>query len=391
MITLTDIRANKQKTRITAGILIDNEREEVVTTISDNVAQYVVTDRADAYVVGLLYFAMITGHDICSMCPVSEEILWQVNELLIPSLVRADKRFHHIHVEAPVYVAQDDSVPSIVATGISCGVDSLYTILKNKERHYADYAIHYLAYFDVGAAKTNSTKRDDQQLNAERHELAVNFCAEYGYPLMEVSSNLVDIISKYHSYKHVEQVTYMNCMAVLFLANGVSTYYVSSSDPFGDFMLSAEDAQIGDLLLLQAFSTRSLRFYSIGGETTRVAKTQYISQFDMAHTYLNVCTRSIHNCTTCPKCVRTITTIDGLGQLEKYADTFDISLYKKNRFLYLRHIWIKCLTIPKDNSYYAMYKEILDLFKEELTWTFKWKCAIQTIIHKVKGTHTPIK
>ena len=65
---------NIESNTVIAKLLFDDVEETISTTISKGYINYVVTDRIDAYVWGLLHFAMNYGADIVSELPISDEL-----------------------------------------------------------------------------------------------------------------------------------------------------------------------------------------------------------------------------------------------------------------------------------------------------------------------------
>lgn len=84
-----DIGINRRETR-TVWFEVDREYEK-----------YLCTERSDAYVIGLLSWAMRAGHDITCTAPVSEELLYALREYLIPSLVKYAPSFRAVEINAP--------------------------------------------------------------------------------------------------------------------------------------------------------------------------------------------------------------------------------------------------------------------------------------------------
>ena len=92
---------------------------------------YLYKDRVDMFLVAILPYCMEKGYDIQISCKtrVSADLLYQLREMMIPALKNAEP-FHEIRIEAvPTYekLRQGEGI----ATGVSGGVDSFYTILKN--------------------------------------------------------------------------------------------------------------------------------------------------------------------------------------------------------------------------------------------------------------------
>lgn len=61
-------------------------KETIETTINCSFGVDVVADRIDAYVCGLLYFAMKGGYDIVSELPISDQLYYNLNIILLMRL-----------------------------------------------------------------------------------------------------------------------------------------------------------------------------------------------------------------------------------------------------------------------------------------------------------------
>ena len=96
------------------------------------------------------------GYDIESKLPISEELYYNLHFHFIDSLIQANPNFHRVQINAPLTQANNISFnnKNIVATGISCGVDSLYTIATHGKQSSipSDYKLNALCFFNVGAA-----------------------------------------------------------------------------------------------------------------------------------------------------------------------------------------------------------------------------------------------
>ena len=90
--------------------------------------QYLCVERGDAFVTAMIWYAMVTGSDIECEVPVSKSMAFQINYYLIPALMKEEKGYkHRIKLICPT---TDQPYPNVgaVGTGMSCGVDSLYTL-----------------------------------------------------------------------------------------------------------------------------------------------------------------------------------------------------------------------------------------------------------------------
>lgn len=318
--------------RIVCDIEYDGQVKTVWFEVVQEYAEYLCHERSDAYVVGLLNLAMREGRDIICDVPVTEELLYQLNTYLIPSLARHGRAMY-----ATKIVAKTDSsvLPNhgAVGTGLSCGVDSLHAIASHWKSEYPEKEITHLAIYNVGAFEDHE---DQYQYQLEH---AKSFCLEYGFNVITTNSNFHLMFDQCHLFAH----TYRNCFCALLLQKFWKTYYVGSSGKdFSSFSLAdndTHDCAYYELLSLQCFSTRQLKFYSDGGAVTRFDKTRMLVDFEAAQKYLHVCVRnSGPNCNRCLKCCRTLIALDALGALEKFRAVFDIDYYCAHRRWYMRYL-----------------------------------------------------
>lgn len=358
--------------KLYCNILVEGEKKVVVAEASKNVAEYLVTDRADAFVIALLYSAMQKGYDIVSDVPVSEELIYNIENQFIDALALPGTGLRRIKVVAPK-AAKYAMQGNIVATGISCGVDSLFTIATHSDDNFPQHKLTHLAFYNVGSNDRGMGDEDTQKLYEGRYNLCKAFADEYGYEFYTVSSNMnkiiIDIVG---DYSHVSNHTYVNAYCTMLLQKGVSKYYYSAG--YGYELFRARrlnekeefDASHYDLLSLNAFSTSNTRFYSVGAAVLRRDKTQMLVDYKPANKYLNVCVNSVKNDCTCFKCVRTLLTIDACGALDKFQESFDIAYYKRNRKWYLEQLYIEA-QIKHD----PLMEEIYPMFDGEMSLPLK--------------------
>jgi hypothetical protein len=78
------------------------------------------------------------------------------------------------------------------------------------------------------------------------------------------------------------------------------------------------------------FSTATLDFVNDGAHCSRVEKTALLARLPDLKGAFHVCQASIlHNCSRCEKCLRTMVTLDMLGQKDRFAREFDWSDYSQ--------------------------------------------------------------
>lgn len=123
-----------------------------------------------------------------------------------------------------------------------------------------------------------------------------------------------------------------------------------------------------------------MKFFSVGGNATRMEKTAYIANYPPTYKYLNVCVEKSQNDGICFKCVRTLLTLDALNVLERYSQVFDIEHYNSNRKQYLRDLYLGATF--KHNSF---FKELFPYFEKEINLAFKLSVLASVVKNRVIG------
>lgn len=372
-----NIKSIKVDGNIVRTILMFDDIEEIITTtISQEYIKDVVVDRIDAYVWGLLHFAMKTGADIVSALPITDELYYNLTYHYIPTLVTAKEEFKPISIKSPL-ISCVESTCEVVATGISCGVDSLYTIKTHTSDDIPEsHRINTLAFFNAGSSmKGGSTLRTP--LVQGRLELAEKFAKEYGFKFLFIESNIHLLIHKYIGYNHVAQNTLMMLFCTYHLQSIIGKYYYSSGYYYLEFRFGKDPEEYALFNIFNA-SIGKIKYYSTGADVNRVDKTKALIDYEPAHKFLNVCVDSVENDSTCFKCVRTMLTLDGLKALDKFKDVFNVDYYYANRFNFLKELYIRA-KFKKD----GFMQEIYPLFKDEFTLRFRIKIFFRIIRNRI--------
>lgn len=331
--------------------------------------KFLCSERSDAFLVGMLRYAMSFGYDIHCESPISEELLYNVRTYLIPALSKVCDAIYPVKIEAPL---AEGTLPSAgaVGTGISCGIDSLHVLCHHAASEYPSMKLTHLVLNNVGAYQEGS-KQFSWQV---RHAQAL--ADEYGFTLVRTNSNYVDAFPANHQglrWTH----TYANAFCVLALQKFWRTFYYGSSgyDLSGFSLNKVEkgDCALYDLLSLQVFSTRGLSFFSEGAAKTRFEKTIDVANYVPAKKYLHVCTRDDGPCcNTCEKCCRTIMTLDAIGKLDEFKAIFDVAYYRRNRAWYLNWMYYNYHLFGKE----SLLEEVYDHFKDQITFSMKVKMRL---------------
>lgn len=323
----------------------NNKQSGLYFCVDSAYKNYMCCDRCDAFVVAMLYYAMMTGSDIHCEAPVSEVLLFNLHNHLFPALLKEDKGYSQIHVFAK---SKSDPYPTEgkVATGMSCGVDSLYTLKRYTDTHIpAQFRLTHLTYFNMGAIFHPNTQENKRysieefyritdKMSIEKAENALAVANMQKLPLVYMESNLdKDFYRGAYGYTGV----YRNCAMVLALAGLFGKYYCSSAGwpDFFDPNLK-EGSEHYETLLCSVFSNGTVSFI-LSDYATRYEKTNELADFNAARKYLDVCF-NFNNCGVCSKCLRTLITFDLLNKLDAFAEVFDVERFKREKVS--SYIWL---------------------------------------------------
>lgn len=347
--------------RIVAEVEIDQCQTEIWFEVNARFEGYLCHERSDAFVVGLLNYAMRNGHDIVCDSPIGEDIFYQLDTYFIDAVTRADKRLYRVQIFADVESSQLPN-KGAVGTGISGGIDSLHAIAANTDNRFLNHRVTHLAFNNVGS---HGEGKRAENLYRERKKRAEDFCEEYGFEYVESNSNIMDVIEQDHYLTH----TYTSCFAVLALQKLYKYYYYASSgDDLARFSLknnSTKGTSYYDFLSLQSFSTDSLKMYSEGAALSRLEKTKVVSDYMPAYKYLNVCLVKSDNCSRCEKCSRTLLALDILEKLDLFHNMFDIEYYKSHR----RKYYVNMYYMYKSDKY--DYIELYNGLRDKVTLSIR--------------------
>lgn len=367
------------KTRLYCDIDIDSENRKIWFEVEKKYEEYLVCDRADAYLIGILNYAMRNNHNIECDMPVTDELLYNIKEVLIPSLVKHDNKLYNIEIKAETI--EPYKAGEHIGTGLSCGVDSFYSILKHNTEAYKSMKLTDVCINSVGSFNESYKIKSVDNVKKQRYEMTTAVANELGINLIKTDSNFWEEINQVHLLSH----TYSSTFAIYMLQKYWKKYYYASSGyDFENFELdnnSQNDCAEYELLSLQCFSTSSIRIYSDGGELTRIEKVNYISKYSIAQKYLHVCILDSKNCGECSKCIRTLLSLEALNELENFREVFDIEKYKTNRRKYYNWLWQRHYV--KDEMNEPTYQILKKRKEYKVSCLYKIKTIIKELIKKV--------
>lgn len=301
--------------------------------------QYLSEDRADAFVVALIWYAMVTESDIVSIAPISNQMFFSIQQQLVPALMKEEKGYKkQIRIKSPTIESKYEGVCG-VGTGMSCGVDSLYTLkLYSDPNIPVSYRLTHLAYFNMGAIfhpdrlsnKTYSIKEFYETTDAmseEKRKNASQVADLVHIPLLYIKSNMD---CDYYRGAYGDTGVYRNCSCVLALEKLFGKYYCSSAGWPEYFNLNLDQgSEHYESLLCASFSTENTQFI-LSDYASRLEKTIALADDKITQDYLDVCFR-FNSCGECSKCYRTLITLDLLGKVDGYHKVFDVNKFKRER------------------------------------------------------------
>ena len=332
-------RNTAEGTVLSASVSFQGREEECFYSVPAEFASFADTESSNCFLVGMLYPAMRYGEDIHVEGTVSARLLYNLNEYLVPLMAICDDRLKRIKITADATDDRGSPEAKAVGTGFSGGIDSFATIYEHFARPEPEgFKLTHLFFFNVGAHGIPKKPGDMEAIGRQfraRYEKFKGFPDEAGLPFVPVDSN----VHKFHPWGHLEVATFATVSAVMFLQRGIRRYFLASSGhTYRQLWKFLGDGGRPDaiervnMMLLPWLSTESLDLVDDGNLYDRSAKTVLVANYPPATRYLNVCyghDTLDTNCSVCPKCARTLLTLDILGKLDDFAGVFDIPRYRR--------------------------------------------------------------
>lgn len=332
-------------------------------SVDKEYAEYLCYERSDAFVIGLLYFAMVAGVDISSNVPMTKSLYDKITGVLIPTMCNPKTGYRAININAEC-LPEIERTASFVGTGASGGVDSYTEIqLGTREGIDSEHKLTHLCYFNVGALNFSgylkpytleSWNEGAKDEFAKRSSIAKDIGKDYNLPLVCVNSNISDL----YQGAFLFSVTYRTCSAVFATQKMWAKYYFASAGYSYDLPPSpAMDSARFDDFILSNFSIGALSFESKGSTLPRLEKTKLLTSNTSAQKLLNVCSNQIYNCGKCDKCIRTMLALDVLGVMDNFSQAFQYrEIYNKKRWKY----WGMVRFSDKGNDYMYEIKKYIE-------------------------------
>ena len=362
------LKQTPEEVSLSATVAFQGREENCFYSVPAKYADFADAESSNCFLVGMLYPAMRYGEDMHVEGPVSARLLYNINEYLVPLMATCDPRLKRIKVTAESTDDRGSPAAKAVGTGFSGGIDSFATIYEHFARPEPEgFRLTHLFFFNVGAhgipRKPGDMEAIERQFRA-RYEKFRGFPDEVGLPFVPVDSN----VHAFHPWGHLEVATFATVSAVMFLQRGMRRYYLASSGhTYRQLWKFLGDGGRPDaiervnMMLLPWLSTESLDLVDDGNLYDRSQKTALVADYAPAAKYLNVCyghDTLDTNCSVCPKCVRTLLTLDILGRLEAFSGVFDVARYRREA----RRRAIADAIVGEKRNLFA--KHLMDLARE---------------------------
>jgi hypothetical protein len=317
------------RVRLSCDIYDNGELKPLYFEVDKEYKQYLCHERSDAFIIQILPYAMLAGQDIYCETPVTETLLHNINEVLVPNLASGyDTKFKLIKIHADM-----DNTPlrgTEVSTGISLGVDSFYTIFETINSDYDDFKLTHLL----------NIRRPHAETKLSEHYNVIEETAAYlNLPTNFIITNVRNLWKSFHGLTHI----YTNLGAAYALRKLINTYYYSTAYGLEKFSIERGHRSFPDnylLLLAYCFTTPDFNVLMGGLEAHRHDKIIAISNQDIVQKNLRVCVArgSVFNCSMCEKCKRSLMEFDMLGVLDNYKNVFDVDYYLNNKVEYIKEL-----------------------------------------------------
>lgn len=302
---------------------------------------------SDAFILPALLMAMEKGVDLSVDNNLSDLLFFNINTHIQTILTTQSSALSKVRVLPKGTIANKKN-PKGVATGLSCGVDSFGAVYTHLTANPPESTkLTHLTQYNHAQQRNNGGK---WLRNIGHFERAAE---QLEKPLVVIGTNFSSKVKAPHTMCH----TYLNCSAAIAMDGMFSKYYYASTFNYADINVTqTSDIAHAEPIVLPLISTENIRFFSTGSEIPRTKKTEHITSMPLTREFLEVCPKHPAdrlNCSSCYKCLRTMLTLDILGQLDSYTGVFDVASFRAKRQNYSRAVLKQ-----EDNPYMTEIKSM---------------------------------
>lgn len=340
-------------------------------SVENKWGRYFCKDTCDSFLLVIIQLALSTRQDIRCEAPVSSKLLFHLRNNLMAMLCSVIPNGKVINIEADALDINYNAKG--VGCGCSLGVDSFSSLLRHLKDDITDgYRVTHLTLFNSGQFGDMKLEAAEQAFK-KNVEVLKPFAKEIGLPIVAINTNLNNLYVDYE-VTLLQSFVQRTISAAMALQKLFGHYVFASSNLFNQVFFTTEDVSHAEIAIVPLLSSNNMEVILSNVEMTRVEKTAYISKNPLVRRYLDVCWatqitnmyeeshllegKKKKNCGKCDKCLRTLLTLDILGEMEAFGEIFDLGEYRKYKNKYI----IKVLTYRDNNLFYG---EIYNLMKEK--------------------------
>lgn len=351
VITHPTIARRGSRTRLIAEIVKDGVAHPLWFEVEEQFADGLCDDRCDAFVVGLLNYAMQFGHDIVCEGPLTNELHFKLTTQLIDVLSRYNPLsrkdgIYPVSITAPLVPPLDLPKPAVGA-GLSCGVDSLHVFAKYTASRWPEKNITHACVFNLHGLTKSDTPESRRVAFEEMQCRARHFCRDTGFPLIVGDTNFDRDCLEHLRFDG--STTYGVLFCVLSLQRLFSGYHLASTYDMSTFWIDRGkwcNPAHYDPLIVAAVSHKTLAVHTDGIAHNRLDKARDLVSYEPARKYLHVCwglTPQLANCSHhCPKCMRTMLNLFACNAIDDFREVFDVEYFHAHFDQYLAE-WYRSL------------------------------------------------
>ncbi len=306
-----------------------------------------LTRLADPFVIAAAPVAMTLGENLRVRGPVSERLAHGLAVYLDILNTWWPKLYRKIEIDYDdVRPRRDEPRPAGVGCCFSGGVDSFHAVMSLRRPHqkFAQFEISHAVMIN-GFDQINDVDADGAGAGASRRlfEIYRAALAAWDIDLLMIDTNV----------KQFRDAAFEKRALVTSFGNPLTACAHALAPSFGRFSLSGHATYAyADLKPLGShpaldhnLSSDQLQIIHTGADASRTAKLESLIESPEVRSTLRVCfgdpqfdpeTGGVRNCGQCEKCVRTIVSLDILGELDRFptfTSPYEIAAYKEPRVL----------------------------------------------------------